>query len=206
MINTIFEIAATFLDGLFLIWFIPSFLKTSVVKGKKPWCFILPVLLVVFQLLADIFLSGFDLIALAGGFIIVLLFSFSLLEWKRQKFGTVLVACLFVTVQMFSGSIVYSVFSLFINDLDGIMQGASGNARIIYVLTAVVFRFIVFKLILLVFKSNEGLDRKNGIFVLICFSLTAIGLGIVMYISSLSSAFAHVLRQSYPACLSYILP
>lgn len=192
MINEIVETIATVFEGIFLIWFVPAFLKTSLKMGKKPWTFLLPILLVAFQLVADHFLEGFDLVALTGAFLIVLAFSFAIGQWKRQKFGTVLAACLFMTVEMFSASIVYAVFSLFIDNLDTLIQGSDGNARIIYLITAFVIRFILFKLIIVLFRSNDGLDRKNGVFVLAWFSMTAVGLGILMYILSVSNAIPSV--------------
>ena len=186
MLNKIVETAVTVFDALFLIWFIPSFLKTSIKKGIKPWNYILPAVFLAFVLFADRFLAGFDLVALAVEVVISFLFALSLGEWRRQKFATVLATCLLVAVAMFTGSGMYAVFSLFIDDPGTLIQGSDGPARIIYLVSASLLKFLVYKLILVIFRSNEGLDRKNGIFVLLCFSMTAVGLGVLMYISSVS--------------------
>ena len=183
MILKLVEILATVTDAIFMMWFIPRFFNTSIKKGNKPWNYLLPATLLLFQLVADRFLYGFALVSVVIVFTITFLFTASICGWKNYGFATVLAACLHVSVGMISGSAVYSVFSLFIDDIDVIMQGAAENERVIYVLVSVTLRFILYKLILLLFKSNNSLDKKNGLFVVTCFSLMAIGLGILMYMS-----------------------
>ncbi len=183
MINRIVEVIATITDVVFMVWFIPMFLKRSLKQVKNIWKYVLPVVFLIFQLVADKLFRGFDIGATLTVFIISLLFSICVCEWKRNGFGTILASCLYMSVLMFSGSIVYSIFSFFINGMDVVMQGAFENERIIYIVVSLVVRFFLFKLILIVFKSNDKLDRKSGIFVLLSFLFLAIGLGVLMYIS-----------------------
>ena len=183
MIFKIVEVLATISDVVFLAWFTTQFTKSTFKSDKSPWKYIWLVTLFVFQLTADILFQGFDIVAALGALLISILFSISICDSKVHGFRNILSACLFMTVCMVSGSIVYEVFSFVLDDVNVIMQGNHENERIIYIVVSVIVRFILFKLILLVFRSNDKLDKSNGFFVLFCFALMAVGLGILMYIS-----------------------
>lgn len=193
MIYKVFEVLATVSDIIFLAWFTTQFTSSSFSKGKKPWNYIWLIVLFIYQLAVDNFLHGFDIVAALGALIISILFSVSICDGKLHGFRHVLSACLFMTVCMFSGSIVYEIFSIVMKNVDVIMQGNHENERIIYIVVSVIFRFILFKLILLLFKSNDTIDKKNGYFVLGCFTIMAIGLGILMYISLVSPTISPTL-------------
>jgi len=183
MIYTIMEVLATLSDMLFLVWFTTRFLNVSLKSGKRPWCFILPITLFVYQIVVDKLSHAFDIISLTGVFVISVLFTLSVGNWERNKFSTLIAPCLFISVEMVSGSAVYASFSMFIDDIDDIMLGATDYERIIYVLVATIVRFIMFKLILLLFKSDDAIDKKNGYLAIGCFVLMVVGLSILMYIS-----------------------
>ena len=183
MIYAIIEFFATCTDVLFMVWFITRFLNVSFISGNRPWNYILPISLLAFQLVADKFLPAFDIFSLLVALAISASYSISVSEWRRNKFSTLIAPCIFISVAMASGSAVYVIFSMFIDDIDAIMQGATENERIIYVLVSIIIRFILFKTILLLFKSRDSIDKKNGFFIIVCFALMAIGLGILMYTS-----------------------
>ncbi len=183
MIYSIIEYVATIFDILFMLWFIPQYHKTSLKDGKKPWNYIFPTLFLIFQLFADKVFKGFDVAATLVVLLIVICFSISICPLKKNGFSSILSSCLYMSVLMFSGSIVFSIFSLFIENMSDIMQGSFGNGRLIYVIVSLIVRFILFKLILIVFKSNDKIDKKSGIFVLISFLLLVVGLGTLMFLA-----------------------
>ena len=63
MIYSIAEIMATAMDTFFLLWYIPNFLNTKFYRKGNLKFWILPIVLLLFELSADRLFPGFDLIA-----------------------------------------------------------------------------------------------------------------------------------------------
>ena len=128
--NFAFEIIATLVDVLFFLWFIPRFNHCSV--KQKPITCLWVVGLLVFQLVADYFLQGFQLLYMLGAFLIALGFAAS---FKRNfVLMPIFSALLFVIEPMLFNSLIFAVFSIFIDNLDHVMQGALTYSRIIYII------------------------------------------------------------------------
>lgn len=62
MIYTIAEIAATVTDVFFLIWYVPNFVNTKFYEHLR--ALVVPIILLVYQLIADRLFPGFDLSAI----------------------------------------------------------------------------------------------------------------------------------------------
>ena len=183
MIYKAFEFAATLSDVVFLVWFVPRFCKVKLFEKKKIRLIVIPVLLLVFQLLADKFFPGFDLVYSIG--FIAFVFAFTLLvSTKGKKLRAVFASCIFIVVEMFVNSLVFAVLSLFIENPTIMIQGNANASRIIYLTICVVARFLVFSVVLLIFSSESGPDRKNSVFVVVYSAIIAVGLGILMDYSS----------------------
>ena len=60
MIYQIIEIFTTLIDAVFLVWYVPNFLHTKFYKRENRVALIIPVVLLLFQIIADRILSGFD--------------------------------------------------------------------------------------------------------------------------------------------------
>lgn len=180
MINMVVETLATAIDVLFLAWFVPKIQQASL--RKRPWSLVWIVLFLAYQLIADHFLQGFDLLSMAG--VATLSLCFSLTLKQRNYLWPVFSTFAYVIVLMLTSSLVYALFSLFIDQLDAILQGASTYLRIIYILICKIVQFAFFQLILQIFKKNQNLDLLNGILSFLYTVATAFGLGSLMKIAA----------------------
>ena len=180
MINTIVEILATTTEILFLIWFIPQFNGVSWRRKIKSigWA----VALLCYQLIADNLLQGFDLLYMVGVLLFTICFALSLT--KHQRLWAILSALIYVIVLMLSGSLAYSVFSLFIENTEVIIDGSKIYLRIMYICVGKIVQFAFFRLVLLIFRKGRTLDLKNGFFSFSFTILTALGLGALMKIAT----------------------
>lgn len=176
MIYSISEIVATLFDVIFLIWFIPSFNHSKFYHKKIT--LILPVTLLVFQLLVEVYFTSFDLVYLllftVGSCIYAFWFS------NKNYLRALLSLCLFIVVIMLSGSLIYMIFSIYISDLSAINHYAGTDARILFLLISRVVQFAIYKFLLQIFRADETLDLKNSIIVFASSLLSAIGLGAMM--------------------------
>ena len=116
--NIAVEIMATLVDVVFLLWFIPRFNDASV--KQRPIAILWVIALLAYLLTADYFLRGFELLYMLGAFLISLGFALSL----KRKFvlWQIFSALLFVIVPMLFNSLIFVVFSLFIDIMDYVMQ------------------------------------------------------------------------------------
>ena len=162
MLYTIAEALASMGDCLFALWFIPKFLHTSPFRRGKRWTLLIPVLLYIYELIADRYLGGFNLLYIVGCTSIELLFALVLCEkkWVQAVFAALGCALVF----MFAGSLLYSVFTFFLEDPNVLMQGSRFASRLLYLVIGKVIHYIFFQ-ILLSFSPKQGsLDRKKGLF------------------------------------------
>lgn len=179
MINIIVECIATILDVLFLIWFVPKFNHTSI--AKKYWVLIIPTMLIIFQLFGDIFLPGYDLLYSLIFFLFATLYALIICDYKIIR--TVFSVCLFMIVTFSVSSLLYMFFSLYINNIDDILQGSDTSARLIFILIGKLSQFAIYKFILIIFRMDDNLDVKNGILVFVFTIMTAVGLGAMMNVA-----------------------
>lgn len=179
MINIAIEILATIIDAVFLAWFVSGLHSTSV--WKKPKALIWVGLFLGYQIVADQVLHVFDMVALIGVLLFALCYSISL---SRKKYAwAIFVACLYLIVIMLSNSLVYSVFSMFIQNIDVAIYGTKSYLRVIYLLVCKLVQLAFFRLLLQMFKKEKTLDAKNGLLSFAFTIATAIGLGVLMKIA-----------------------
>lgn len=176
MIYSISEIVATLFDVIFLIWFIPSFNHSKFYH--KRITLILPVTLLIFQLLVEVYFTSFDVVYMllftVGSSIYAFCFS------NKNYLRALLSLCLFIAVIMLGGSLVYMIFSVYIADLSSINHYAGTDARIIFLVIGRLVQFAIYQLLLKIFRAEETLDLKNSIIIFVSSLLSAIGLGAMM--------------------------
>ena len=181
MINVLIEIPATIIDVIFLLWFVPSFV--GVPLRRKPVSIIWVVLELVYQLIADHYFQGFDLIYIIGVIIISTSFAFSLN--KEKPLWCVFAGLLYLITPMLLNSFVYAVFSLFIENIDIVIQGSISYLRALYILICKIIQFAFYRLVLQIFKKGQTLDLKNGVLSFFFTVATALALGALIKISML---------------------
>lgn len=181
MINALIEIPATIIDVIFLLWFVPRFV--GVPWRRKPVSIIWVVLELVYQLIADHYFQGFDLIYIIGVIIISTSFAFSLN--KEKPLWCVFAGLLYLITPMLLNSFVYAVFSLFIENIDIVIQGSVSYLRALYILICKIIQFAFYRLVLQIFKRDQTLDLKNGVLSFFFTVATALALGALIKISML---------------------
>lgn len=181
MIGTIIELFATLADVLFMVWFVPKFNGVSI--KKRPISLIWALGLLIFQLLADRFLAAFDLLYVAIDFIIVLFFSISL--QKGKNLWSVFSAAVYVIVIMLSTTFVFTIFSLFTDNIEVVVQGDISYIRLVFLLICKTIHFSFYRLLLLLFKKDNNLDIKNSLLSVLFNVVTAIELSIILEIAAI---------------------
>lgn len=178
--DIIAEIIATVVDVLFLLWFVPSFLRASWRHNKVS--IIWPLLCLTFQIVADQFFQIFDLLYMCICFLFALCFAFSLS--KKKPLWSAFSALLFVITPMLSNSLVYSVCSTIFENTDAILGETHILPRIIYLCVCKIVQFAFYRIILLIFKKDQTLDAKNGALSFSFTVATALALGALMKLST----------------------
>lgn len=178
--NLTVEIIATVVDVLFLLWFIPRFNDISL--KARPITALWVVIMLVYQLTADRFFQGFEILYMLGSFIIALGFALGLR--KRMALWPIFSASLFVIEPMLFNTLIYAVFSLFIDEMDTVMQGSQSYVRVIYIIICKLAQFAFYKLILLIFRKEKELNVKSALLSYAFTLSTALGLGTLMKMSS----------------------
>ena len=176
MIHTIIEIVATVVDVVFLAWFVSCFHAVSV--WKKPTALVWIVLFLVYQLFVDAVLPAFDMIALIG--VIVVSVGYSVTLQRKPLVKAIFAAFLYLIVIMLTGNLVYSVFSVAIDDVDSVIHGSDSYLRVIYLLACKLIHFASYRLLLKLFGKDRTLDWKNGALSFLFTIATALALGLLM--------------------------
>ena len=179
MINTMVEIAATIVDVLFLIWFVPRFV--GVPLKKKPKVLIWALLQLAYQLIADRFLQGFDYFYMLGVMIFAMTFTVSLN--KTKPLWCIFAVLVYLMMPMLSNSLVYSAFSIFVEETDTIIHTSSSYLRVIYLLICKMIQLAFCRIALLILRKDQTLDFRNGILSFFFTVVTALGLGALIKIS-----------------------
>ncbi|MBQ7379595.1 MAG: ATP-binding protein [Clostridia bacterium] len=177
--NTVIEICATVIDGVFLAWFVSRMHGLSPIK--KPKALICVFLFLCYQISVDHFFEVFDLLALAG--VLVFAICYSLLVDRKKPIWSVFCGAIYVIVIMLANTMVYSIFSLAIENVDVAIYGTQSYLRIIYLLVCKLAQMAFFRLLLQIFKKEKMLDAKNGVLSFVFTAATAIGLGVLMKIA-----------------------
>ena len=178
--STAIEILATVTDVLFLIWFVPKFSGRSL--KERPIALVWAGLLLIFQLVADRILPGASLLYAIIDLAIVIAFALSLSKDKRL--WNVFSAFAYFTVIMLSNTLVFSVFSLFVQDFAAIVQGSIIHIRILYILVCKMMHLSFYRLLLLAFKKEKSLDLKNSLLSFLFTLITAFGLAILVKVAT----------------------
>ncbi len=184
MINTIIEISATLIDTLILIWFVPQFVGASI--KEKRWSLLIPAFQFAVQLFFDKYLPNFSLLPMIIMFILVA--AFAVVLSPKTVIWDVLASCAYISVMMLISSLLFSVFSMFIDNKGELMQGSRENVRFIYVSVAKLIQFLFYQLILKLFRKNKGLNLLNGILSFTITMATVLGLAYLMKLASFASS------------------
>lgn len=174
--QVIVEVLATLMDVVFMVWFVSKMLQISV--KEHPLSLVWAILLLVYQLIADNILSGFELIYEIGVITFSIGFAFSLT--KRKFWWPVFSVCSYIVILMLANSLVFSIFSSWIEGFVEYLPGFSLKLRFIYILVCKITQFAFFRLVLQLFKRDQYLDIFYGILSFVFTSATALGLGIIM--------------------------
>ena len=201
MMPLIVEILATVIDVIFLAWFVPRFVGMPL--RKRPIALIWIFAELTYQLVADHFFKGFDLIYIIGVLIISTAFAFSL--DKKKPIWCVFSGLLYLITPMLLNSLVYFVFSLFVEELDTVIQGSDSYLRVLYILACKIIQFAFYRLILQIFKKDQTLNLKNGILSFFFTTATALSLGALIKLSMLCQTASADMMILGLACILILL-
>ena len=182
MINTVAEILGTIIDVVFLVWFVPRFNEVSL--KNRPRALIWAAMLLLFQLIADQFMQGFDLLYALIDFLIVVCFAISL--GNKKWLWNVFSALVYVIIVMLFNTFVYAVFSFALDDIDMVLQGADNTPRILYILICKLGNLALYRLLLQAFKKERTLDWLSAVLSFTFTIATAVGLGAIIRITELN--------------------
>ena len=150
MIHTIIEIIATISDVAFLAWFVSCYHSVSV--WKKTRALIWVAIFLVYQLFVDAVFPAFDMIALIG--VVIVSVGYSITLQRKPLVKAIFAAFLYLIVIMLTGNLVYSVFSVAIDDIDVVIQGSDSYLRVIYLLVCKLMHFASYRLLLKIFGKD----------------------------------------------------
>ena len=155
LIGFIVELAISLYDSILCVHFILRFHGLTWRSSK--WS--IPTVLVYYGIVlaGDFLIPGFYTVIS----VIVLLLSMVFSLWvsgafrSRKKIFPALVApCVYEIVFILLSSLIYMILSLFVADLDSLMQGSVGISRCIYILLHKTSLFAILMLILHVFRAD----------------------------------------------------
>lgn len=194
------ESLVSLFDAFLCVYFISKFNHASLFPKKNK--LILPAILIIFafSIINDLFLKGFNVL---GTIIFLTLYIiYALLIANKKYVRAIVSACAFEIVYILLSSILYLIISSLIKDYDQLVQGADGLYRYIYVLMHKIALFVVLKLILMAFKLDNTIERKQGIIAFVFSFVTILGLGSTMYIAS-TSTIKNIQVQAILIALSF---
>lgn len=180
--NFIIESAISLFDAFLCFYFISRFNHASINPRKN--IFVVPSVLIIyaFSIVNDLFLKGFNIL---GTIIFLALYIlYAILISKKRYIKAIFSACIFEIVFIILSSLLYLVISTMIKDYDQLVQGANSIFRYIYVLMHKIALFVALKIILMLFKADNIVERKQGIIAFVFSFVTILGLGSTMYIVS----------------------
>lgn len=180
MIIKIAEIFATVLDTLMLVWFISEFSNVSL-KGKI-WSLIIPFFQLITQLFFDWFTPGFNLLPITLIFLFAFLFAITL---SPHTIGWDLVVSItYIAMMMLVSTFMFFVFSLFIENMDIIIQGTTSGVRILHITIGKLLLFSVYKLVLMLVKREREAEVSSTIMTLFLSLGTIVALATLMKLAT----------------------
>lgn len=190
MLNTIFEILATVIDFVFLTWFVPKFNRTSVLEKK--WTLIFPLASLMLQFAVDYIHGNLEFIFIIIQFAFFFLFSLFLCDGKYTR--AILSACLFALTLITVGSVIVHVFSYAYPWVEFVLVSYEGKERIIFLIICKTIQFIVYKILLQIFKAEDNLDTRSSIWCILFTLLTCV---VLTTLVSLCVEFRDEKMQTY---------
>ena len=181
MMYSVVEIIATIFDIVFLIWYVPRFLHTKFFKRENLIALIVPLVFLIFQIFADKLLAGFDILALLITLILSILYA--ILICKKRWFRAFIAGGSYILVLMLVSSITYPLLTLMFGNNTQVMQGDQSPQRILYLAICRIIQLALYKLLLIIFSSDDNADAKSGIFFLGHMLITIFGLFVLMMIA-----------------------
>lgn len=184
--DLIIEFIFSLFDALVCVSFITKFNHASLSPKKNK--FIIPAILILFSfsVINDLFLSGFNVVGTT--IFLILYIAYSLLIANKKYIRALLSACIFEIVFVLLSSLLYFVITLIIKDYEQLAHGSNTMIRYMYVTMHKIALYVILKIILMAFKSDSSIDRKQGILAFIFSFITILGLGSTMYISAVVEA------------------
>ncbi|MBQ8235298.1 MAG: GHKL domain-containing protein [Clostridia bacterium] len=174
MIYLLVEIAATILDGSWLIWFVSRFTKRSPLENKNGLLF--PAAYTIIQLICDHLLPSFSAIPMFVMVICSVGYALSF-NW-RKIFSALLSSALFMTGMMLPTVVLSLLFTEFVTDFQSVITGAAVPARVLYLLIGKSAQFALLHLCLVLFKKRSDLSMGYGLLItgfnLLCIVISSI--------------------------------
>ena len=198
--NFIIESAISLFDAFLCIYFISRFNNSSITPRKN--IFIIPSIVIIyaFSIINDLFLRGFNIL---GTIIFLALYIlYAILISKKKYIKAIFSACIFEIIFIVLSSLLYLFISTMIKDYDQLVQGANGIFRYMYVLMHKIALFVVLKIVLMLFKVDNTIEKKQGIVAFVFSFITILGLGSTMYIAS-ESNMLNIQAQAIFIALSF---
>ena len=149
MIITIIEILATVSDTVMLVWFIPKFVNASL--RKRPFVMIIPAIQLAVQLMFDRLMPGYSILPIIVMSAFVLGFAVALSP--KTIWWDALAGVAYVISMMLVSTLLFSLFSLFIENIGDILQGNDTGIRVIDLIVANLMLFACYKLLLILFRK-----------------------------------------------------
>ncbi len=181
MIYSVVEIIATVLDIVFLIWYVPRFLHTRFYVRENRLALVFPIANLLFQLFADKILAGFDVLAILITATLSILYSICICN--KKWFRALIAGGSYIIALMLVSSITYPLLTLMFGNNTQVMQGDQSPQRILYLAICRIIQLALYKLLLIIFSSDDNADAKSGIFFLGHMLITIFGLFVLMMIA-----------------------
>ena len=176
MIDIIVEASISLFDSIMCIYFITKFNGSSLKKSKLA----IPTTLAYFgiTLLGDYFMTTFSVVISVILLILPILFALTICQghYVRAVITTSIYKMMFILI----ASLLYTVFSLLVNDFDLVLAGWDNGIpymRYVYVSIHKIALFAVAKFLVQAFRKSNLLEIKTGIYTLLISLITIVGLG-----------------------------
>lgn len=177
MIYKIAEIIAVLFDAVLMLWYVPGFLNTSFFKKENKTALI--ILALHIQILICSFLAGYEAIALIISLILVVLYAFLICEKKWLR--AALSSGSFILVMVLTSVLLYPLIKLIFGDGVKVAERAETPERILYLVICLMIRYAIFRLLLLLFRSDDNKNAKTGVFSMCHTAVIVFGLFMLMY-------------------------
>lgn len=183
MIVTVFEVLATVVEAPVIAWFIPKFLGVSL-KKKAPTLIILAAQPIC-QLIFDRFMPGFTVLPV--GVMFTCIFIFAVYLSPKTIWWDALASAAYVISIMLTSTLLFSLFSMFIDNTGDVLQGTDSKIRIIYIIIVKLMIFACCQLLLILFRKDKSIEMPNAVLSLTLILSTAVALSALMKMAALDT-------------------